>query len=502
MIKIRVVSYKEQLPPKEISAEFDEKGGFIGREINGNTLLLEDPHRNISRKHASISFRKGEFFLCNLGSTLPTYLSGRSLSNGDDAVISDSDRIHIGDYVMQVVENKNLLNSVDGKLSDEAMQHSLAQSAYHADNQSLADLLADSLQNRFVSKEKAPNLESVSELDPFSISATPTPKQLIPIDFDPFAELSSASNKLPEMAPSNSKGFANELDSALESKERHPSINTVIGSRNSLLDSAALIDTSSVNPLVALGNLSKSDEEGISSVQSNDTSDLQDSVPSLDVKIESSISAVPVEQFSSDREALLHAFLVGAGIPNLDKSVELTPQLMNLIGQLLRESTQGTIDLLLARALIRSEIRALRTVIAPRENNPLKLSPNVEVALTHLLAPKGKEHGFMTPLQAIKDAHNDLRSHQFGFMAGMRAAVSGILDRFNPDRLEKRLSQRTIIDSVFSLNRRAKLWDLFTERYNDISHEAEEDFHVVFGKEFLRAYEAQIAKLEKDDNKR
>ena len=45
-------------------------------------------------------------------------------------------------------------------------------------------------------------------------------------------------------------------------------------------------------------------------------------------------------------------------------------------------------------------------------------------------------------------------------------------------------------------NRRAKLWDLFTELYRDIHNEAEDDFHAVFGKEFLRAYQAQIAKLE------
>jgi len=102
----------------------------------------------------------------------------------------------------------------------------------------------------------------------------------------------------------------------------------------------------------------------------------------------------------------------------------------------------------------------------------------------------------------MKDAYNDLRSHQFGFMAGMRAALTGILGRFNPSQLEKRLGQKTLVDSVFSLNRKANLWDMFTDRYSDISHEAEEDFHVMFSKEFLKAYEAQIAKLELEDKKK
>jgi FHA domain-containing protein len=198
-----------------------------------------------------------------------------------------------------------------------------------------------------------------------------------------------------------------------------------------------------------------------------------------------------------DRDELLHAFLSGAGVPDLAIPAGLTPQFMETLGRLLRESTQGTLDLLLARMLTKREVRADLTMIAPRENNPLKFSPSVEVALAHLLSPQGR--GFMPPLQAMKDANDDLRSHQFGFMAGMRAALAGVLERFDPVQLEKRITQKTMMDSLLPINRKAKFWDLFAERYREISFEAEEDFHILFGKEFLRAYEAQIAKLEQDD---
>ena len=200
---------------------------------------------------------------------------------------------------------------------------------------------------------------------------------------------------------------------------------------------------------------------------------------------------------SANRDELLRAFLVGAGVPDLVVPGELTPQMMSMFGRLLRESTQGTLDLLLARALTKREVRAEMTMIEVRENNPLKFSPSVEVALAHLLAPQGR--GFMNPLEAVKDAYDDLRSHQFGFMAGMRAALAGVLERFNPERLEQRLTQKTMIDSLLPMNRKAKLWGLFSERYDDISKEAEDDFNALFGKEFLRAYEAQIAKLAQDD---
>jgi FHA domain-containing protein len=209
--------------------------------------------------------------------------------------------------------------------------------------------------------------------------------------------------------------------------------------------------------------------------------------------------ALPDSKPITDREELLRAFLHGAGVPDVVVSAGLTPEFMDMLGQLLRESTQGTLDLLLARTLTKREVRAELTMIAPKENNPLKFSPTVEVALAHLLAPHGR--GFMPPLQAMKDAHDDLRSHQFGFMAGMRAALAGVLERFDPRQLEGRLTQKTVLDALLPINRKAKLWDLFAERYKDISHEAEEDFNVLFGKEFLRAYEAQVAKLEQDEKR-
>jgi FHA domain-containing protein len=144
--------------------------------------------------------------------------------------------------------------------------------------------------------------------------------------------------------------------------------------------------------------------------------------------------------------------------------------------------------------MTKREVKAELTMIVGGGNNPLKFSPDVGMALSHLLAPPG--HGFMAPADAMRDAYDDLRSHTFGFMAGMRAALAGVLSRFDPVNLETRLKDKTMLDSLLPMNRRAKLWDLFAERYQEISLEAEEDFHTLFGKEFLRAYEEQVARLD------
>ena len=228
----------------------------------------------------------------------------------------------------------------------------------------------------------------------------------------------------------------------------------------------------------------------------------QQAQPARAERVGSAASASPPETVPAVPHAhaaeaeLLRAFLAGAGVSSLPMPGALTPESMNMVGQLLRASTQGMLDLLLARALIKREIRAEVTMIVARENNPLKFSPSVEVALAYLLSPRGQ--GFMDPAAAITDACNDLRAHQFGVMAGMRAALDGVLRRFDPGQLEQRLTEKSIIDTVVPMHRKAKLWELFTDFYGDLTREAQDDFHNLFGREFLRAYEAQLDKLDKN----
>lgn len=200
---------------------------------------------------------------------------------------------------------------------------------------------------------------------------------------------------------------------------------------------------------------------------------------------------------SADIAALTAALREGLGVHNLPpETLVLTPTLMRLMGRLVHEATRGTVDLLVARAALKREIRAEVTMIVTRENNPLKFSPSAEVALGHLLSPPAR--GFMEADKAMRDAYDDLRAHQFGFLAGMRAALEGILKRFDPATLEAKLTEKSILASILPAKRKARMWDVFTELYGQISSEASDDFHELFGKEFLRAYNEYIDQLAKD----
>jgi len=199
---------------------------------------------------------------------------------------------------------------------------------------------------------------------------------------------------------------------------------------------------------------------------------------------------------SAQAQDLLAAFREGLATPEVNLEA-LTPEIMKLLGQIVREAAAGTVDLLVARAALKREVRAEATMIVARENNPLKFSPSAEAALQHLLAPPLR--GFMPAAPAMRDAYNDLRAHQFGFIAGMKAALAGVLERFDPAQLEGRLTKTSGLKSLLPGSRKAAMWDVFIEHYAQISQEAEDDFHSLFGKAFLKAYEEHIEQLERGD---
>lgn len=202
-------------------------------------------------------------------------------------------------------------------------------------------------------------------------------------------------------------------------------------------------------------------------------------------------AAAPAVQASDS--ALLAALREGLGVPDLALP-PVTPELMRLLGQLLHEAARGTVDLLVARAALKREVRAEVTMIVAKENNPLKFSPTPEVALAHLLGPPTR--GFTAPPKAMRDAYDDLRAHQLAFLAGMRAALEGLLQRFDPTALEGRLTQKSMLASLLPAARKAQLWSVFQQEYQQIASEVADDFHQVFGREFLRAYEAQLDALQ------
>jgi FHA domain-containing protein len=184
--------------------------------------------------------------------------------------------------------------------------------------------------------------------------------------------------------------------------------------------------------------------------------------------------------------ALERAFLEGLGVEDLHLPNGLDADLMQSVGALLREMTQGTIDLLRLRAESKSSLHADMTVLGARAINPLKSAWDADVALAHLLAPQRDD--VMKPVRAIVDAYDDLRLHDRGLAQGIQAALTGLLHQFGPGEVEAKAGPAGALDSMLPINRKARQWELLLERYEDFSVEAKRDFWAVFEREFRRAY--------------
>ncbi|MBI3897445.1 MAG: type VI secretion system-associated FHA domain protein TagH [Gammaproteobacteria bacterium] len=478
-ITISVVEHNGRAHAEPLVAEFDELGGSIGRGQD-NTLVLPDPERHISRTHAVILFRVGRYAIRDNSSSTPVHVNGCALGQGNEHEIGDGDQIVIGVYRLQVAA----VGAVNGKDAASIVTSACTEAPVStkpgvANDNPLASLMDDPFA---VSGEDDTLL---SGFNPLAVPNQPPAAQpesvWLPNDFD--ADLGPPTNKSQCIDDLFRLGTVASADPCAPGRPLATArAGTTVRAARPQRNDAPEIHSSFVPPQAKTAPAPAKSKPAVT-------------VNRAPVKPAPPPAAAPAA-VPATQDEVLQAFLKGAGVPHLKLPGGLTPQTANMLGALLREATQGTLNLLLSRALVKREVRADRTMIAARENNPLKLSPNVEVALTHLLVP---QPGFMLPLPAMRDAHKDLCAHQFGVVAGMRAALSGMLSRFNPKQLAERLTRNNFIESLLPSKRKIRLWDLYEHLYSDVSREAEDDFHTLFGKEFLRAYEAQIEKLEQQD---
>jgi len=190
--------------------------------------------------------------------------------------------------------------------------------------------------------------------------------------------------------------------------------------------------------------------------------------------------------------AVLQALLNGLGLPQLH-SQRSPEQLAHLVGTMLRAATGGTMEVLMARALTKRESNIDMTMIAPRSNNPLKFFPDADSALTQMLS--AETAGYLPPVQAISGAFDDLKAHELAVIAGMRAALAAVVQRFDPARIEQRVAEPGKLDKLMPSGRKARMWDRLVELYGELARDADEDLQRLFGEKFSLAYEEQVGRL-------
>jgi type VI secretion system FHA domain protein len=495
-------------PTERLSASFDELGGTIGR-ADSNQLVLPDPERTISRVHAQVVYRNGTFAIADRGSN-PVLINGLPVGTGREVPLHDGDTLTIGGYLIAVSRGQRATAPQDpfadlfGPPPTATPARPAAPAAVPAPPPAT-----------FVAPPTAPAPKP---------SPAPGARGGLPDDWDPFE--SSTARLAREDLPRPRASEPRIGDLPLAPTSREDSLDALFGldartpqGRDPLASSPLAAGPSApntaadVDPLRALQRAAPPPAAPVA----DHVSDLNTPWPASSLRMPAQPPSAPEDDDTIGTEApvpepvaaparaapgaadasrLTAALREGLGAPNL-KLAALDEAQMRLIGQLLREAARGTVDLLHARAALKREMHATMTMIVARENNPLKFSPSADAALQHLLGPQVA--GFMPPAEGMRDAYDDLRAHQLGVMAGMRAALDGVLQRFDPAVLEGRLARPSALAHLMPSSRKARLWELFQELYAQLSKEVADDFDELFGKAFLEAYQSQIDRLESDN---
>lgn len=181
--------------------------------------------------------------------------------------------------------------------------------------------------------------------------------------------------------------------------------------------------------------------------------------------------------------------LKGAGL----QGVQVTPELAENFGRILRVVVGGLMDVLRAREHIKNEFRMRMTTFKSSDNNPLKFSANVDDALHNLLVKRNS--AYMNTEEAFEDAFTDVRNHQMAMLAGVRVAFDAMLNDFEPERLQEIFDRQLKKGSLLPAPARLRYWEAYRDKFHDMVKDPETNFRELFGDEFARAYEEQLESL-------
>ncbi len=196
-------------------------------------------------------------------------------------------------------------------------------------------------------------------------------------------------------------------------------------------------------------------------------------------------------------EDLFDSFLDGLGISRVELHPSVNrPEMMLTAGQVLREFVKGATSLLSSRANLKNTFRLDQTTVLPRHNNPMKFSENTNDLLKQLLV--GGEGEYLGAEDSIREVCRDLINHQNAFLDAMNSAFIEFSERFDPDELQEDFD-RTMGRGLLSFMNKSKYWDLYRDLYPIITEKGSGRFPQMFGEEFVKAYERQVAEYQRHD---
>jgi len=94
---------------------------------------------------------------------------------------------------------------------------------------------------------------------------------------------------------------------------------------------------------------------------------------------------------------------------------------------------------------------------------------------------------------------HDLLNHQNAFLEAMNSAFIDFAERFEPEELQNGFDRAMSGSKLLAFMNKSKYWDLYCDLYPIVTEKGDGRFPQMFGEEFVKAYERQVAEYQRHD---
>jgi type VI secretion system protein ImpI len=241
----------------------------------------------------------------------------------------------------------------------------------------------------------------------------------------------------------------------------------------------------------------RADDDWLTAVNSAPSSPLDESAPEPRIPapirpavVDPPPGRAPAREPAADgaqAREVLDRIARAAGVPQRVLSSRNPDEIADEIGAVLRMTTENLAQMLASRAESISLMRSSnRTMIRAVENNPLKFASSPAEALAIMFGPPTRN--YLDAKTTIERSFADLKTHQIHTFGAMQGALDALFEDLAPERVDRSVEPERGLGALVS-SRKAKLWDIYVERWRAKTKRADGRLLEAFTALFAQAYD-------------
>ena len=189
----------------------------------------------------------------------------------------------------------------------------------------------------------------------------------------------------------------------------------------------------------------------------------------------------------------LSSFFEGLGLAPANLGA-LSAGEIETLGRLVRTMVLGLLELHTSVAGVKKDLRSEdRTMMAVKDNNPLKTGWPEETKLRYLFGGRTSGVGFVSPERAVRELLVDLIAHNNASAAASRSAVESTLREFAPDTLKTKL-----LGEGPRLFEGTRAWDAYVKFYQEQCKDMPKWAQRLLDKYFTDAYLRESLRIRRE----